>query len=117
MLLGAAALLDFLAGRPAAHAAEIVLQLPYTTVVENVRVSGDRVVWSDASNGSKDIFLYDIASKVQRTLSAAAGDQNFPQIWGDRVAWIDTRDGTPQVYLQEPSTGTEWRASTSPSRR
>lgn len=55
----------------------------------NPCIFGDRVVWQDARYGNKDIYLYDLNTKIERSLVNGLGDQVFPRIWGEWVVYKD----------------------------
>ena len=94
---------------------------PYGTAIWDVRIWGDRVVWTmhprlgstTLSERHGEVFLPGPAA------------QWSPVIWEDRVCWIDARDGTgdyynpdgAQVYCADLTAGTERRVSSGPDDR
>ncbi len=83
-----------------------------TTVVSDLRVpsrpglSGNRLVWADASDdGDLDVYLceYDRLARTceVQTLTRHPSDQQAPSIEGHRVVWRDGRNGFPEVFLLE----------------
>lgn len=62
------------------------------------RISGNRVVWTDARSGDKDIYSYDIAAATATALVATAGlDEIAGDLDGDRLVY-STGNGAVFVY-------------------
>lgn len=70
--------------------------------LRNIRVSGDKVVWSDGK-----VYMYDMTNKTIKML--CPGEQNdtqlYADIYGDRVVWSGTYGGVTQLYMYTISTG------------
>jgi beta propeller repeat protein/cysteine-rich repeat protein len=74
-----------------------------------VRISGDRVVWTDgrSADSGLDIYAWDLAAEVQVQVTGAPETQEFPAIDGNRVVWVDHRNGNRDIYLREFQSGPE----------
>jgi len=59
---------------------------------------GLTVVWADAHGGDYDLYAYDVAGGLTRTLVSGAGDQAQPAIAGGLVAYVDSSSGSPMVW-------------------
>ena len=59
---------------------------------------GLTVVWADAHGGDFDLYAYDVAGGLTRTLVSGAGDQAQPAIAGGLVAYVDSSSGSPMVW-------------------
>lgn len=76
-------------------------------------LSGHRLVWTDARNGSLDIFYYNFATGQEFLLTPdltgeAIGQpqlQGRPSISGDLVAWEDQRNGISEIFYLRLSDG------------
>jgi beta propeller repeat protein len=77
-------------------------------------IDGDKVVWTDTRNGNKDIYLYNLTTKVESRITTNSSDQTDAHIQGNRIVWSDYRNGNTDVYLFDLSTGVERRLTTDP---
>ncbi len=79
----------------------------------DVRISGNRVVWSDARNclylpvSCPNIFSYDLRADTEQQITAEQSYQVSPDVSGNRVVWLDYRNGVNanngDIYLAELS--------------
>jgi beta propeller repeat protein len=51
------------------------------------------IVWKDQRNGNYDVYIYDLATGVERTISTNPAYQNVPATNGAVVLWQDDRAG------------------------
>jgi len=61
----------------------------------NPRIRGDVVVWWDRRDGHRDVYAYDLVSKLEFPIATNAGDQDQPDVNAGSpyvVVWTDWRD-------------------------
>ena len=79
------------------------------------KISGDRVVWQDARNGSWDIYVYDFVTGIEMAVGTGPAEQIMPAIGGDTVAWHEypagdyARHAPSEVVILSLVTGTSIR--------
>lgn len=61
------------------------------------------IVWQDARNGGSDIYLQNLATKVQTRITKGVVAEN-PCVSGNRIVWQDKRNGNWDIYMYEIST-------------
>src|SRR5665647_509014 len=61
------------------------------------------IVWQDARNGGSDIYLQNLATKVQTRVTKGVDAVN-PFVSGNRIVWQDNRNGNWDIYMYEIST-------------
>ena len=72
----------------------------------NPAVSGDHIVWEDYRWGwtNRDIYMYDVASAVERQITTNEKNQVEPAVSGNRIVWQDSRNtiiGGFQIFNEE----------------
>ncbi len=86
-------LLPWDAGPPVDAVAGSVIQLPPSG--QNITIGPwhhhNYVVYSEARSQNEDVFLFDLASQQEISLSSAVGDQSWSYIWESTVMWSDGR--------------------------
>src|SRR5664280_2819178 len=77
-------------------------------------IYGDRIVWSDGSNGKFDIYMYNLFTQKETLITTSKSDQLDPVIYGDRIVWQDdlNGDGNYDIYMYNLSTSKETRITT-----
>jgi beta propeller repeat protein len=61
----------------------------------NPRIQGDVVVWWDRRNGDRDVYAYDLVSKLEFAIATNAGDQDQPDVTAGSpylMVWTDWRN-------------------------
>lgn len=58
----------------------------------NPSIWNNYIVWQDARNGESDIYLQNMANKVQTRITKGVNAQD-PFVSGNRIVWSDNRNG------------------------
>jgi len=66
------------------------------------------IVWQDARNGGSDIYLQNLATKVQTRITKGV-EAASPFVSGNKVVWQDKRNGNWDIYMYEISSKTTTR--------
>jgi beta propeller repeat protein len=61
------------------------------------------IVWVDGRNGGSDVYLQNMATKVQTRVTSGFYVES-PFVSGNRIVWTDWRNGNPDIYMYEIST-------------
>jgi beta propeller repeat protein len=69
------------------------------------------IVWQDTRNGGSDIYLQNLATKVQTRVTKGVDAEN-PFVSGNRIVWQDNRNGNWDIYMYEISTKKTTRITT-----
>ncbi len=69
---------------------------------KNPTIYGDRIVYSDHSNGDSEIFMYDLSTK-KVTQITTSGNSEEPTIYNNRIVWTSNYD----IYMYDLSTKKE----------
>jgi len=69
------------------------------------------IVWQDARNGGSDIYLQNLATKVQTRITKGVDAEN-PFVSGNRILWQDYRNGNWDIYMYEISSKKTTRLTT-----
>lgn len=77
-------------------------------------ISGDKIVYEAFRGGHHSVYLFDLATKRERRLSALLGHAVSPAIWGNLVVWQDHRNGNWDIYSFDLGTGAETRLTSGP---
>lgn len=80
----------------------------------NPSIWRDYIVWQDARNGGSDIYLTDMAKKIQTRVTKGVNAEN-PYVSGNRIVWDDNRSGNYDIYMYEVSTKKTTRVTTNKS--
>jgi beta propeller repeat protein len=85
----------------AAQAAECLITVNTTESDQfNPAISGDRIAWEDAVDGS--IHLYDIATGIETRVAPSGSWQTHPALGGSLLAWEETNDlGTLNITYRD----------------
>lgn len=77
-----------------------VLDVPYSryAISDDLRMSGDYIVWSDNRNGDLDIYGYQISTGKEFVVAKAPGKQWLPDVAGDYIVWEDYRNDNADIY-------------------
>lgn len=104
-------LADFLRGK-----GMDVLDVPYSPYAasEDLKISGDYIVWSDNRNGDLDIYAYQISTGKEFAVARKPGNQWRPSIAGDYIVWEDYRDNNADIYGYQISGAKEFVISADP---
>ena len=62
-------------------------------------ISDGRIVWADGRIKGTNIFIYDIATGKEKTVSTASEYESNPAIDGNRIVWQDKRKGTMDIFM------------------
>lgn len=82
------------------------------------RLAGDDVVWSGGRTGDGDIYLYNLATRVETTLYAGAGNQVDPVISDTLIAWEDIATyGNSTIFVYVRASGSYFPLTLEPSRQ
>jgi beta propeller repeat protein len=69
---------------------------------------GGKIVWTEARDGSPDVFLHDLATGLERRVTNDPAIQSSPDVFADVVVWHDDRFGGSAasqvltVYASDP---------------
>ena len=77
----------------------------------NPSIWSNYIVWQDARNGGSDIYLQNIATKVQTRITKGVAAEN-PVVSGNRILWQDYRNGNWDIYMYEISSKKTTRLTT-----
>jgi beta propeller repeat protein len=77
----------------------------------NPSIWSNYIVWQDARNGGSDIYLQNMANKVQTRVTKGF-DAECPCVSGNRIVWQDKRNGNWDIYMYEISTKKSTRITT-----
>src|SRR5665647_2298568 len=69
----------------------------------NPSIWSNYIVWQDTRNGGSDIYLQNLATKVQTRVTKGVNAEN-PYVSGNRIVWDDNRNGNSNIYMYEIST-------------
>ncbi len=69
------------------------------------------IVWDDTRNGGNDIYLQNLATKVQTRVTKGVEAGN-PYVSGNRIVWQDNHNGNWDIYMYEISTKKTTRITT-----
>ena len=56
------------------------------------------VIWSDARDFNKDVFMYDLTTRTETRLTYNPSDQYDPKLYGSTVIWVDDRNANSDIY-------------------
>ncbi len=70
-------------------------------------IDGTKLVWEDARNSYKDIYLYDFVTQEERALVARPGDQISPAIFGSHVVYVDAATNPYTLWVYDLDSETE----------
>jgi beta propeller repeat protein len=62
-------------------------------------IAGDLVVWTDERHGNRDVYGYDLKTRVEFEVARAHGDQDAPHVDGPTIVWSDGRGPNRDVSL------------------
>ncbi len=66
----------------------------------------NKVVYSEDTSGSYDIYLYDIEQKSRKTIASTGQDERYSFVYGDRIAYTrDNKSTSNNIYVYD--TGVE----------
>lgn len=92
----------------------------------NPDISGDIVVWADATDDTPDIVYRDLSSDEFVVVTGKEARPRFPAVSGSRIVWEDARNADPaastteqdtDIYLFDIRTDDEVRITSHPSRQ
>lgn len=63
------------------------------------KIFNDKVVWSDNSSGSYDVYIYDLNTNQKHAITNNPLDQMEPKIYENKIVWEDNRNGNYDIYL------------------
>jgi beta propeller repeat protein len=69
--------------------------------IDRPTIYGNRIVWSDDSNGNRDIYMYDLSTKKKTQITTDKSDQQNPAIYGNTIVWQDNRSGNWDIYAYD----------------
>lgn len=69
------------------------------------------ITWQDARNGGSDIYLQNLATKVQTRITKGVDAENS-FVSGNRIVWQDYRNGNWDIYMYEISSKKTTRLTT-----
>jgi len=69
----------------------------------NPSIWSNYIVWVDTRNTGSDIYLQNLATKVQTRVTSGVYAEN-PFVSGNRIVWDDWRNENPDIYMYEIST-------------
>lgn len=67
---------------------------------QDVRVSGDRIVWVGWDGSDREVYTWAVSDPVKRNLSDNAVDDQGPGVSGNRVVWSNSSGGDWDVYTR-----------------
>ena len=70
------------------------------------RIYGSNVVWSGYDGNDKEIFLYDVNTKVTTQLTNNSYDDRFPEIYGSNVVWQGGEHYDAEIFLYDGNSTT-----------
>ncbi|GEM_PF-2771656 len=76
----------------------------------------DKIVWHDYRSGTNwDVYLYDLSTSEERSITTNSVEQPDPVIWGHRVVYEDQRLGVGgwTIWMYDLTTGVESQVSSS----
>jgi len=77
----------------------------------NASIWSNYVVWEDARNGGSDVYLTDVAKKVQTRITKGVDAKN-PMVSGTKIVWSDNRNGNWDIYQYDIKTKKTARITT-----
>ncbi|HWQ50087.1 MAG TPA: PKD domain-containing protein [Methanosarcina sp.] len=69
-------------------------------------IYGNKIAWTDYSNGNADIYVYDLSTKKELH-NTNVSEQLNPDIYGNRLVWSDYYNEVQDIHLQDLSTSKE----------
>ncbi|MDB4349685.1 S8 family serine peptidase [Omnitrophica bacterium] len=83
----------------------------------DVRIYDNRIVWTDARDGNRDIYMYDIYNKREEQITDDPDDQYEPGIYKDKIVWTDERNGNGDIFIYDISKDQEVKRISDPNRQ
>jgi beta propeller repeat protein len=78
-------------------------------------MSGNKIAYSKYHDGNQDIFVFDLATRVEKRITSNAAEQSKPCISGNRVVWQDMRNGNYDIYSYDLVARKTKRLTSSPA--
>jgi len=63
----------------------------------DISISGDKIVWWYGA--PSDIYLYDLVTDKQYTITTYPSSQAVPRISGNKIVWADDRNGDVNIFM------------------
>jgi beta propeller repeat protein len=77
----------------------------------NPSMYGNYIVWQDTRNGGSEIYLQNLATKIQTRVTKGI-EATEPCVSGNKIVWQDKRNGNWDIYMYDISTKKTTRITT-----
>jgi beta propeller repeat protein len=87
------------------YAADVMDKIPKPL---DIRIYGDRLVYTVVNGGGSDIYLLDLATKnwAPKKISTGTGNNNHARIYDHNIVYHSDAEGADHIYIYDINTGT-----------